>query len=166
MTRTRHSRPFLAAIVASYASEAKTVCVFSCVDNFRVGLEAEQLLARHAQQNWAGKFPWVLGLDLAEAGPLVQSRITGAFEGVRSQIADIPVESFVRTDGCGMPELSCPGAETRVPHCHCRTRLTGQNVPPYNYVEQGHRTRATTVGNRQTVGWEGGTFKPEIVALL
>ncbi len=80
--------------------------VFFGVDNFRVGFEAGQLLARHAQQNWAGKLTWVLGLDLAEAGPLVQSRITGAFEGVRSQIADIPVESFVRMDGRGMRELS------------------------------------------------------------
>ena len=43
--------------------------VFFGVDNFRVGFEAGKLLARHAQQNWAGKPSWVLGLDLAEAGP-------------------------------------------------------------------------------------------------
>lgn len=80
--------------------------VFFGVDNFRVGFEAGQLLARHAQGNWTGKPSWVLGLDLAEAGPLVQSRITGAFEGVRSLLPDIPVESFVRMDGRGMRDVS------------------------------------------------------------
>jgi ribose transport system substrate-binding protein len=80
--------------------------VFFGVDNFRVGFEAGQLLARHVKQEWEGKLSWVLGLDLAEAGPLVQSRITGAFEGIRSHIADIPIESFVRMDGRGMRDKS------------------------------------------------------------
>jgi ribose transport system substrate-binding protein len=49
---------------------------------------------------------WTVGLDLPEAGLLVQSRITGAFEGVRSGVPDIPVESFVRIDGRGMRDRS------------------------------------------------------------
>ncbi len=53
------------------------------VDNYRVGMEAGETLAAHAIANWEGKVDWVLGLDLPEAGQLVQSRITGAFEGVR-----------------------------------------------------------------------------------
>jgi ribose transport system substrate-binding protein len=36
----------------------------------------------------------------------VQSRITGAFEGVRSGIPDLPVELFVRMDARGMREHS------------------------------------------------------------
>ena len=48
----------------------------------------------------------MLGLDLAEAGQLVQSRMTGAFEGVRSGIPELPVESFVRMDGRGMRDRS------------------------------------------------------------
>jgi len=80
--------------------------VYFGVDNFRVGFEAGRLLARHAKQAWDGKVNWVLGLDLEEAGPLVQSRITGAFEGVRSQIPKVPVESFVRINARGMREKS------------------------------------------------------------
>lgn len=76
------------------------------VDNYRVGIEAGEALAAHALANWEGKVDWVLGLDLAEAGPLVQSRITGAFEGVRSGIPDLPVELFVRMDARGMREHS------------------------------------------------------------
>src|SRR6185312_8073565 len=80
--------------------------VYFGVDNYRVGFEAGRLLARHATQAWSGKVSWVLGLDLAEAGSLVQSRITGAFEGIRSQLPEIPIESFVRMDTRGMRENS------------------------------------------------------------
>jgi ribose transport system substrate-binding protein len=44
----------------------------------------------------------VLGLDLPETGQLVQSRITGAFEGVRSGHPELPLDVFVRIDGRGM----------------------------------------------------------------
>jgi len=76
------------------------------VDNYRVGIEAGETLAAYATANWGGKVEWVIGLDLPEAGQLVQSRITGAFEGVRSGIPDLPVESFVRIDGRGMRDKS------------------------------------------------------------
>lgn len=76
------------------------------VDNYRVGVEAGELLADHATEHWKSKVDWVLGLDLEEAGTLVQSRITGAFEGVRGKIANLPVESFVRIDSRGMRERS------------------------------------------------------------
>ena len=76
------------------------------VDNYRVGIEAGETLAAYATANWGGRVNWVIGLDLPEAGQLVQSRIVGAFEGVRSGIPDLPVESYVRIDGRGMRDRS------------------------------------------------------------
>ena len=76
------------------------------VDNYRVGYEAGEVLSCHAIKQWEHKVDWVLGLDLPEAGLLVQSRITGAFEGVRSGVPDLPVECFVRMDGRGMRDRS------------------------------------------------------------
>ena len=76
------------------------------VDNYRVGREAGGLLAEFAINHWGGKMDWMVGLDIEEAGPLVQSRITGAFEGVRSRLPNLPVESFVRIDGRGMRDKS------------------------------------------------------------
>ena len=57
-------------------------------------------------RNWDGQVDWVIGLDLPEAGQLVQSRITGAFEGVRAGHPELPVEAFVRIDGRGMRDRS------------------------------------------------------------
>ena len=80
--------------------------IYFGVDNYRVGYDAGLLLADHGLTHWRGQVDWVLGLDVEEAGPLVQSRITGAFEGVRSKLDGIPVESFVRIDGRGMHDKS------------------------------------------------------------
>lgn len=76
------------------------------VDNYRVGVEAGEALAAHAVRNWGSKVDWVIGLDLPEAGQLVQSRITGAFEGIRTIIPEMPEECFVRMDGRGMRDHS------------------------------------------------------------
>lgn len=80
--------------------------VYFGVDNFQVGFEAGELLAKYALNQWKGKVDWVLGLDVAEAGTFVQSRISGAFEGVRSLLPSIPARSFVRIDGRGMRQTS------------------------------------------------------------
>ncbi len=76
------------------------------VDNYRVGIVAGELLASHAVRNWNRKVDWVLGLDLPEAGQLVQSRIIGAFDGIKATVPDVPVESYVRLDGRGMRDRS------------------------------------------------------------
>ena len=76
------------------------------VDNYRIGFEAGECLATYALSNWAGEVDWILGLDLPEAGNLVQSRMTGAFEGVKAHIPQLPVETFVRIDGRGVRDVS------------------------------------------------------------
>jgi ribose transport system substrate-binding protein len=83
--------------------------VYFGVDNYRVGREAGELLAEFAINHWNGKMDWMIGLDIQEAGPLVQSRITGAFESVKVRLPNLPVESFVRIDGRGMRDKSYKG---------------------------------------------------------
>ncbi len=80
--------------------------IYFGVDNYRVGYDAGLLLAAYALTHWRGQVDWVLGLDIEEAGPLVQSRITGAFEGIRSKLDSVPPELFVRIDGRGMHDKS------------------------------------------------------------
>ena len=79
---------------------------FFGVDNYLVGFEAGEYLSRHAQKAWGGKVRWVFGLDLEEAGPLVQSRITGAFEGILSVLPSLPRGNLIRMDGRGMRDKS------------------------------------------------------------
>ena len=80
------------------------------VDNFEAGYEAGTLLAQHALRKWKGKADWVLGVGMAEAGGFVQSRISGAFEAVRTRInesnAQIPADRFLRLEGRGMRQPS------------------------------------------------------------
>lgn len=80
--------------------------VYFGVNNYRAGHEAGAMLAEFAINRWGGRMEWMVGLDISEAGQLVQSRITGAFEGVKSRLPDLPVERFVRIDGRGMRDQS------------------------------------------------------------
>ncbi|MFL6306961.1 MAG: substrate-binding domain-containing protein [Candidatus Sulfotelmatobacter sp.] len=99
-TITRASIPLIAVDIPHPSA------VYFGVDNFQVGYEAGELLAHHALLQWKGKVDWVLGLDVAEAGTFVQSRISGAFEGVRSQLPSVPQRAYVRLDGRGMRQTS------------------------------------------------------------
>jgi ribose transport system substrate-binding protein len=76
------------------------------VDNYRTGYESGTLLAEYALNRWESRIDWMLGLDLEEAGQLVQSRITGAFEAVKNRLEDVPSECFVRVDGRGLTAAS------------------------------------------------------------
>lgn len=76
------------------------------VNNYRVGFEAGDCLAQHAKEEWDGKVSWVLGIDIEEAGPLVQSRIKGAFAGIRLQLPELREENFVLVDGQGLRKRS------------------------------------------------------------
>lgn len=76
------------------------------VDNYRIGFQGGEILANYAIDRWDGYADWVLGLDIEEAGTLVQSRTTGAFESVRTLLPEVPIESFVRMDGRGLRDES------------------------------------------------------------
>jgi ribose transport system substrate-binding protein len=82
------------------------------VDNFEVGYEAGVLLAQHALRRWKGKADWVLGIGLAEAGSFVQSRIAGAFEGIRTRLDSIPADRYLRLEGRGMRQPSSVAVST------------------------------------------------------
>jgi len=95
--------------------------IYFGVDNYRVGVEAGELLSTYARVNWAGKIDAVLGLDLPEAGQLVQSRVTGAFEGIRSANPNLPPETYLRMDGRGLRTQS-KQLVTDFLHSHPRMR--------------------------------------------
>lgn len=76
------------------------------VDNFEVGFEAGSILSQHAQRKWKGKVDWVLGLGFSEAGSFVEARITGAFDGIRERLGELPAARFVQLEGRGMRQTS------------------------------------------------------------
>jgi ribose transport system substrate-binding protein len=74
------------------------------LDNYRVGFEAGELLADYALAKWKGEVAWVLGLDIPKAGPIVQSRITGAFGAIARKLPLLAKDRFVRRDAQGVRE--------------------------------------------------------------
>ena len=72
------------------------------VDNFECGIEAGTLLALHALRKWKGKTDLIVGVGFAEAGSFVESRISGAFDGVRQRLNGIGADCFIQLEGRGM----------------------------------------------------------------
>jgi ribose transport system substrate-binding protein len=72
------------------------------VDNFECGYEAGAMLAQHAIHKWKGKADLVVGVGFAEAGSFVQSRISGAFDGIRERLAYPAADKFIQLEGRGM----------------------------------------------------------------
>jgi len=76
------------------------------VDNFEVGHEAGSLLAQYAQRKWKGKVDRVIGVGFSEAGSFVQSRIAGAFDGIRQRLPGLAADRFDEIEGRGMRDHS------------------------------------------------------------
>lgn len=76
------------------------------VDNFEAGQEMGAILARHALRRWNGVVERVIGVGFREAGSFVQSRITGAFDGIRELLPDLAAQQFRQVEGRGMREAS------------------------------------------------------------
>jgi ribose transport system substrate-binding protein len=76
------------------------------VDNFDAGHEMGAILARYAQRRWSGVVDRVIGVGFREAGSFVQSRITGAFDGIRELLPDLAATQFMQVEGRGMREAS------------------------------------------------------------
>lgn len=76
------------------------------VDNFEAGYEVGTILAQHAQLKWKGKVERVVGIGFSEAGSFVQSRITGAFDGIRDRLHELPPDCLMQIDGRGLREYS------------------------------------------------------------
>jgi ribose transport system substrate-binding protein len=75
---------------------------FFGVDNYRVGYEAGTFLAQHAKKHWRGAARWAVGLGIEEAGPLVHSRIAGAFAGIRSKLPGLRDQNYILLNGEGL----------------------------------------------------------------
>jgi ribose transport system substrate-binding protein len=76
------------------------------VDNFEVGHEAGSLLAQYAQRKWKGAVDRVVGVGFNEAGSFVQSRIAGAFDGIRERLPGLAADRFQQIEGRGMRDHS------------------------------------------------------------
>jgi len=94
----------VAPVIASKFLEAKTPVIaieiphpgatYFGANNYKAGLIGGKALGRWARENWEGKVDQLLLLELPIAGSLLELRITGMVDGLRSelpQLASVPI---------------------------------------------------------------------------
>jgi ribose transport system substrate-binding protein len=75
--------------------------VFYGGNNFEAGRVSGQMLGRRARREWNGVADEVLLLELAIAGPLPHSCLTGISKGIREIVPEIDEHRIVHLDGKG-----------------------------------------------------------------
>lgn len=79
------------------------------LDHYSVGFDMGAHLGRHAAMHWGKRGVRVLGLEPRTDAGVPHSVITGAFDGVRTVVPDLPARAFVRAGGG-----DCAGAVTEL----------------------------------------------------
>lgn len=75
--------------------------VYFGANNYEAGLIGGRALGKWAKENWTGVVDEVILIEERIAGPLPQSRLTGAMTGMREVLPDIARANVVRFDGKG-----------------------------------------------------------------
>ncbi len=101
----------VAPIVASKFLEAKTPVIaievphpgatYFGANNYKAGILAGRALGRWARQHWCGRFDQLLLLELPIAGSLLDLRITGFMDGLRSELPEIANAPTIHLNGRG-----------------------------------------------------------------
>ena len=93
---------FLAAEIPVIAIEVpQPGAVFFGADNYRAGLLGGRALGRWARDNWNGKVEQLVLLDLPIAGSLIELRLAGLIDGLRTELPGALEIPTVRLNGRG-----------------------------------------------------------------
>jgi ribose transport system substrate-binding protein len=75
--------------------------IYFGVDNYAVGRLGGGTLAQFATDRWKGLVSRVLLLELPDAGPIPQARISGTVDGIRSVLPNMNESNVIHKDGKG-----------------------------------------------------------------
>lgn len=74
---------------------------FFGADNYKAGLIGGKALGRWARENWGGQVDQLVLVELPIAGSLLELRLTGMVDGLRSELPQIVNTPLIRLDGRG-----------------------------------------------------------------
>ena len=98
---------------------------FYGANNYRAGILAGHALAKGAVQHWGGQVDEVILLELAKAGPLPRSRLTGVLAGLRELLPKIPDHKVRFINGNGRFENSLEAIRRHLIHSKSNHVLLG-----------------------------------------
>ncbi|MGH9161919.1 MAG: substrate-binding domain-containing protein [Vicinamibacteraceae bacterium] len=96
---------------------------FYGADNYRAGQIGGRCLGNWARKHWGGQVDDVLMLELAPAGVLPQSRLTGAFDGMTEVLPRLAQSRIVHLNGNGQYDASLAAVRKHLRHNACRRTL-------------------------------------------
>ncbi len=101
----------VASLIASKFLEANTPVIaievphpgatYFGANNYKAGVIGGKALGRWAKENWGGKVDRVLSIELPIAGSLLELRITGVIDGLRTELPEVANVPVIHLNGRG-----------------------------------------------------------------
>ena len=136
-------------------------------NNYRAGLIGGHALARACTQQWGGKFDEMVFLELAMAGPLIQTRLTGMLAGVRELLGKVPDQSVRFLNGNGRFESSLDKMRRYLRQTNAKRILVGTVNDPSclgalrAFEESGIASHCLAVGQNASIEARREMRRPE-----
>jgi ribose transport system substrate-binding protein len=136
-------------------------------NNYRAGLIGGHALARACMQQWGGKFDEIVFLELAMAGPLIQTRLTGMLAGVRELLGKVPDQSVRFLNGNGRFESSLDKMRRYLRQTNAKRILVGTVNDPSclgalrAFEESGIASHCLVVGQNASIEARREMRRPE-----
>jgi ribose transport system substrate-binding protein len=156
-----------AAIVASKIIEAGIPIIaieiphpgadYYGANNYRAGLLAGHALAQTAVNEWRGEVDEIVLLELAMAGPLPRSRLTGVLAGIREILPKLPDQRVRFINGNGRFENSLEVIRRYLQHMKAKHVLIGALNDPsclgalQAFEEAGRGMNCLAVGQNSSI---------------
>jgi len=126
-------------------------------NSYRAGLLAGGALGRFAKEHWHSTFDRLLLLEFSLSAPENKARLTGAVEGIREVLGDVPESKIIHLDGLSNSDasrLACTGVLDSLPS---RSRVLISSFNDVSAVGALQAVRAARHEKRAAIVGQNGT---------
>jgi ABC-type sugar transport system, periplasmic component len=99
--------------------------IYYGANNYQAGLIAGEYLGKWAKQMWNGEVDEIVMIELARAGAIPRSRLTGMLTGIRNILKDLDRSPVIYLDGDGLLSSSWEAVRKHLRHSKVERTLVG-----------------------------------------
>jgi ribose transport system substrate-binding protein len=126
-------------------------------NSYRAGLMAGEALGRFAKERWESKFDRLLLLESSLSAPENKARLSGAVEGLREVLGEVPEAKIMHLDGLAHREASRAACEEVFRSLPAKSRILISSFNDLSAMGALEAVSAAKRGSRSAIVGQNGT---------
>jgi ribose transport system substrate-binding protein len=126
-------------------------------NSYRAGLMAGEALGRFAKERWESKFDRLLLLESSLSAPENKARLSGAVEGLREVLGEVPEAKIMHLDGLAHREASRAACEEVFRSLPAKSRVLISSFNDLSAMGALEAVSAAKRGSRSAIVGQNGT---------